>query len=316
MLKCFKIRTFFIICALICHAKAVDLLDTYQLPLSQKLLKTFPKITVKCFIIAVPKLRIILHGQNLTQHIRCGDFSQIISSIASLTQESLMPDVDKFLQQYGRKIPKYTDIAVHDCGISILLQELCNLFEHEYLYILKKHCNKYATNNIKMFFFYSKKNIGCMCRCTNINNVVFDIVIYGNKKQSDILRDINLIVQWLDRFTIQEVAFPLKNSIYIPIFYGNQSFLQLSLQQSYELLVEKNKTEQVVRTIRYLARIPAPINPTDNIGYVFYKYSIFQNPVRFSIYSNASVSKSNVFKNLADSICYIVYNRPYNLTCQ
>ena len=78
-----------------------------------------------------------------------------------------------------------------------------------------------------------------------------------------------------------------------------------------ELLIEKDRKEQVVRTIRYYMRLSAPITPSDKIGTVFYKYSLFRNPVKFEVYSNVCIQKSNIFKNLLDSICYIIYNRPW-----
>ncbi len=313
MLNYLFICRIFIICTFIYNANAVTLLETCQLPLSQEFLKTFPKIKVKFLIVAVPKLGIVLHEINSNALVRCGNFSQILNSVASLAQETLNPDVDRFLEQYGRQVPKHTDIAIWDYGISISLYELCNFFEHEYLYILKNYNNKRITTNIKIFSFHSKDNIGYICRYTNINNVVFDIIIYGNYKENDMLKDIELLVKWLNRFTIKELPARVSTPIYIPVFYGKQPFICLSLPQSYELLVEKNKTKRVMKTIRYLMRVSAPVNPTDNIGSVFCRYSLFQNPVKFTIYSNSSIEKSNIFKNLADSICYIVYNRPYNM---
>lgn len=305
-----------IICAIfltelhVCYANG--LLDTYQLPLSLKILKSFPKIKSSHFIIAVPKLGIVLHECKSQQQIRCGSFSQTLYSMAVLAQSKLDANVDKFLTQYGRTIPNYTDIASQDAGILVSLYELCNIFEQEYLYIIR-NCNIISlSSDVKLLFFVSKKNIGCICRVKNTNNVIFDVIVYSQESKTEILQDLNNIIKWLNKFTIKEVQSNVKKQIYIPVFYGTHKHLKFSSLNGHLLLVEKDKTEQIIKTVRYLMRIVAPVEPTTQIGWVFYKYSLFKHPIRYNIYSKVSIKKSNIFKNIVDSISYIVYNRPYN----
>lgn len=285
------------------------LLEREQLPLSQNVLKTFPKLKTKYLIIAVPKLRIVLHELNSNQSIRSGNFSELLSGMASLAQSTTTPNIDQFLKQYGRKIPKYTDIAHRKFGILISLYELCNIFEQEYLYILRNHNSKRIARRIKLFMFYAGKNIGCMCRYINVNNVAFDIIVYHEYNENTFLHDIEKIIQWLDRFIIKELNIPTK-PINISVFYGKQSSMYFTLPNGHRLLIEKNVQEKIVRTVRYYMRLSAPVTTSDKIGYVFYKYSLFGNPIRFDIFSNISISKSNMFKNLVDSIYYIIYNKP------
>ena len=315
MLKIVIVRIV-LVCNILAHHTDVfseRLLARDHLPLSQDVLKTFPKLNAKHFIIAVPKLGIVLHELNSNQSIRCGNFSEILNGMASLVQSTTQPNVDRFLQQYGRAIPKYTDIAPKKFGILISLYELCNIFEREYLYIIRNFSAKRIAKKIKLFVFHAGQNIGYMCRYTNVNNIAFDIIAYHEYNENTFLHDIEKTIKWLDRFVIKEIV-GSSRPINIPVFYGETSSIYLVPPKGHELLVEKDQQGQILRTIRYHMRLSAPIISSDKIGTVFYKYALFENSVKLDIYSNISVSKSNVLKNLFDSISYIIYNRPWRFT--
>ena len=72
----------------------------------------------------------------------------------------------------------------------------------------------------------------------------------------------------------------------------------------------KNKQEKIIRTVKYLMRIRAPVHQSDTVGWVLYKTSLFKNPVKYVLKANCNIKKGNIFNNLLDSIHYIVYNRP------
>lgn len=72
----------------------------------------------------------------------------------------------------------------------------------------------------------------------------------------------------------------------------------------------KNKQEKILRNIKYLSRIIAPVHPYDTVGWVFYKTSLFENPIQYKLKAKQVIQKGNIFSNLLDSISYIIYNRP------
>lgn len=304
-----KLITICIVLVYYADAFSAKLLDTCQLPLSRTVVRTFPKLNAKYFIITVPKLGIVLHELNSNRAIRCGNFIKILNGMASLSPRKISPNIDQFLTQYGRQIPKYTDIAPKKFGILISLYELANLFEQEYLYIYRNCNNKRISKRIKLFAFYSGQHIGCICRYTNMNNVTFDVIVYAKYNDTTFLHDIEKTIQWLDGFAIKETSGSTK-MINIPVFYGKRSCIHFKIPTNHEILVRKDKREQITRTIKYHMRLSAPVTPADKIGVVFYKYSLFNNPIKLDIYSNVYIQKSSMFNNLLDSIYYIIYNSP------
>lgn len=294
--------------------------DYFQLPLSDKLINTFPQLKAKHFLIVQPDLKIVIHEKNSLTKLRCGSFSSFILAVAILNKnkhylsrknlqfykKSLM---EKFLIQINETVQMYTDIASYAYGPSISLHNICKIFSASY-YQLKLRSNLLKRiNGINCFLFHSDKNgSGCVFRYVNTNQCSFDCVILGLEDKNEIINDINKICSWLNKFKLTNIVCK-PQLINIDIFYGKKHFLKLKTPPI--TILTTNYNSQILRTVRYLIRAKAPIFPNDKMGYVFYQTDIFSNPIRKKILAGEKIEKGNYFNNILDSIYYIIYGRPY-----
>ncbi|MBR1944500.1 MAG: hypothetical protein IJ848_03460 [Alphaproteobacteria bacterium] len=303
-------------------------LSTDHLPLSNWLKKKFPKIQSKYFIISNPEVEIVVHEQNSNTKLRCGSFSKVILSIAILKKYRTIQYVNKhnlykynndktkliedFLLPFGRGTKNSTDIALCNDGAFLSLYEMCNIFSISYEY-LKQHTDlmKVINKNLHCIFFYSERDgAGCAFRYKNNNNCVFDCVIFGVKDKEELSIDIKKICDWLNIFVVNNITREYSITTNVSVFYGKSNKLPILLDCNSKILMVKNRPEKVSRKIRYLMRIRAPVHQSDTIGWVFYKTSLFDNPIKYTLKSKQIIKKGGIFNNLLDSIHYIIYNRP------
>lgn len=305
-------------------------LGTNHLPLSNWLQKKFPKIKSKYFIISSPQLEIIIHENNSNTQLRCGSFSKVILSIAILKKYKQIKYIKKkdlykynndkikliedFLLPFERSKKQQTDIAICNDGAFLTLYEMCNIFSSSYEYI-KEYTDlmKIINNNLHCISFYSERSgAGCAFRYINNNKCIFDCIILGVTNKEELYSDIKAICNWLDMFVINSISNEYSVSSNISVFYGKDKKLPIVLDYNNKVLMIKNKQEKINRTIRYLMRIRAPIHKLDTIGWVFYKTSLFDNPIKYILKAKCIIPKGGLFNNFLDSIHYIIYNSPYN----
>ena len=304
-------------------------LSTSHLPLSDWLIKKFPKIKSKYLIISSPKLGIVVHENNSNIQLRCGSFSKLILSLAILKKYKNINNIsnkdlykynknktkliEDFLLPFGRDMYKHsTDIALCNDGAFLNLYEMCNIFSNYYDYI-KKYTSllKRINKSLYCLFFYSEKSgAGCAFRYINNNDCKFDCIIFGTKDKEEMLNDIKLLSNWLDIFIIKSIpkSYALYSNIFV--FYGKSNKLKIKLDYNNKILMVKNKQEKILRTIKYLSRIRAPVHQSDTLGWIFYKTSIFKHPIQYTLKAKQIIQKGNIFNNLLDSISYIIYNSP------
>ena len=304
-------------------------LFTNHLPLSAFLQKKFPILKAKYFIISNKQLGIVIHESNSNIQLRCGSFSKVILSMAVLNKYKDITNIkhrdlykynkekikliEDFLLLFGRNMYKHsTDIALCSEGASLNLYEICNIFSYSYEYI-KDNTNllKELSNNLHCIFFYSEKNgAGCAFRYLNDNGCEFDCIIFKSKNKKELYADIGLICSWLNIFVIKNIPKEYSLESNIEVFYGKNNELQTKLDYNNNILMIKGKQEKVMRTIKYITRIRAPVHELDTIGWVFYKTSLFEKPIKYTLKAKQIINKGNIFNNLLDSIWYIIYNSP------
>ena len=305
-------------------------LATNHLPLSNWLQKKFPKIKSKYFIIASPQLEIIVHENNSNTQLRCGSFSKVILSIAILKKYKQIKYIKKkdlykynnnktkliedFLLPFRKSKKQQTDIAICSDGAFLTLYEMCNIFSYSYEYI-KQYTDlvKTINNNIYCIFFYSEKiGAGCAFRYISNNKCIFDCIVFGPNNKEELCSDIKIICDWLNIFVINNIPKEYEVSSNISVFYGTNKQLPIVLDYNNKVLMVNKKQEKINRTIRYLMRIRAPVHQSDTIGWVFYKTSLFDNPIKYTLKAKYIIQKGGLFNNFLDSIHYILYNSPYN----
>ena len=322
----------FILCSIsVIHANTTEplILSTNHFPLSDWLQKKFPKIKSKYFIISNPQTGIVVHANNSNTKLRCGSFSKVILSIAILKKyEKIKFNENKYLYKYnndkkqliedflipfdGGNKKQCTDIAICNDGAFLTPYVMCNIFSSSYEYIKQKtDLIKKINNNLYYIPLYSEKSgAGCAFRYINNNGCIFDCIIFGTNDKQELYYDINLICNWLNMFVINSIPEEYVISSNISVFYGKSNKLPIVLDYNNKILMVKNKQEKVTRTIRYLMRIRAPVHQSDTIGWLFYKTSLFKNPIQYTLKAKCTIKKGNIFNNLLDSIYYIIYNKP------
>ena len=306
-------------------------LSTDHLPLSDWLKKKFPKVKSKYFIISNPQIEIIIHENNSNIQLRCGSFSKLILSIAILKKYKKVQYIKKknlykyndiktkliedFLLPFNKSLKKSTDIAICSDGAFLTLYEMCNIFSSSYDYI-KQYTDLVTkiNDNLYCIFFYSERSsAGCAFRYINKSKCIFDCIIFGPKDKEELYSDITEICNWLDIFVINDIPNEYAVSSNIAVFYGRNNKLPIVLDYNNKILMVKNRQEKITRTIRYLMRIRAPVHQSDTIGWVFYKTSLFDNPIKYTLKAKYIIQKGGLFNNLLDSIHYIIYNSPHNI---
>ena len=301
--------------------------ETYQLPLSKWLQKSFPKLNSPNFIIANTQLNIVLHESNSNILLRCGTFSDLIFACAmkykfgrklqilSLSSIKKFPNninkkliIDSFLMKFGIILPKFTDITLYSDGELISLYDMCNIFRNSFSILSKSFFDE------SCFKFKSKTNgNGNAFKFINKNGCEFICILFGAQTEENIEQDMRVLCQWLDIFLIKKLKNSYKLFTKIPVFYGTKNYLPVVLNNSENMLCVSNHKDQIARTIRYKMRVTAPIKPLDQIGWIFYKTSIFDNPIKKNIFANTKIDSSSAIKSILDSISFIIYNRPYRL---
>ena len=327
----------------------VNAFETYQLPLSDQLLKSFPKLHVSHLIIINTQLKIVVHEVNSKSILRCGTFSDAIfasalyykfgkrlkklvrSELANLNKIKQHKIIDKFLMKNCTLLPQVTDISSYSDGELITLYDMCKIFTTYFDFLSKQD----GFINQNSFMFNSAKYNGIAFKFTNSHNCEFICILFTtqsvitqsaskrniskhnmlkynvSKHDISILKYKNLICKWLEQFEIRTLNCRTKLFTRIPVFYGTVNSLNVNLQTKDKILTLANKQEKVLRTIRYVMRLRAPLKINDQIGWIFYRTSVFSNPIKRNILASCNISTCSGIKKILDSISFVIYNKPF-----
>ena len=298
-------RKVWIAALLISSAFGAVRFETYQLPLSDFLLKTFPRLRCPYFIIVCPQLGIVVHEANSNVLLRCGTFSELIFSNAlrykfgkrtpQISQLNKREIIDDFLIKFGVIFPEFTDLTLSRDGELISLHDMCRL----YIFSGRRDYFLFRSQKIEhgiAFFYKTKRDIEFVC------------LLFGAKSEDVIKSDVRLICQWLEQFRLKKSE--TKIQLQIPVFYGTTNLVSINAIAKSCILGVDDRPERVLRTARYMMRLMAPVSAGDQVGWIFFQTKTFKNPIKVPIRSNANIPKASPLKCLHDSISFIIYNHP------
>lgn len=276
-----------------------------QLPLSEPLKKTFPKIRASCFIISNKKTRFIINEKNSNQQIHSGSFNEILYDLAVRDFGNNINDFDtsKIMNDYAKRVGAKNSIFLsaspYDIESKTTLYDMCCIFENS------------NSKNI-CFFKSSMSGNGCGLHFKNQNGCEFSIILYGLSTKEEVIEDVKSIVSWLEQFFEYKVSKKGEEFAKISIIYGKLNKLDAFFDDDHFLLLSKKLNDQIMKVSRYRTMIAAPFDPNYMVGNVLYQTSVFQNPISKIVTSGKKVEKSGKFKTILDSICYIIFGNSFS----
>jgi len=275
---------------LVCFAFSVNAFETNQLPLSDKLKETFPKLSASCFIIANLDCSIIINESNSNKPIHTGTFDDIIFS-SKLDLKNL--GINNIEKQNNSSISNN----------KLTLYEMNNIFY--YILSHKSFSPEIQQKNIKITIIKSAMS-GYGCVFSYKHNGKYIGVLYGSNSQEGILNDVKKITSWLNQFYIQDISDKKQNSIEVPVLYGNEKKLKLT-EKKQKILVSKFTSEKIERIYHYKTVVTAPIKKEEVFGSVFYSSEIFKHPIKIPLIAIKSIKKTNIFNRIFDTLYYIIF---------
>lgn len=265
--------------------------EVSQLPISDRLKESFPKIKASCFIIANLDCNIIVHELNSSKKINTGTFDNILFSIQSLPKRFNITS-----------IRKETNPVLGDNKLT--LYEMINIFH----YIATNSSYKYETKHLGIdvtLLNSAMSGYGCVF-CYTSNGAKYIGILYGDTSKDEVFSDVKNIANWLNQFYVYDTSNAKSEPIQIPVLYGTDKTLELT-ESRRKILVSRNCSGKIQRTYRYKIITQAPVGKDDRLGDVFYYYDTFTNPVMLPLVASKTVSKANVFYRIYDSIHYIIF---------
>ena len=275
--------------------------ETSQLPLSDKVLKSFPSLKASCFIITNKNCNIVLHEKNSDKKISTGTFDEFVFSKNS-------EELNAYLSKIGIKNSNFVRNEHSFSGESkSTLYDMCCIFNDK----LKSSEQKKIIKNISevqiCFFKSAMSGVGCAFRYKNNSSCDFICVLYGLSSEDSALKDAQNITKWLDQFFVFNASENGNLSIKIPVLYGHKEDIIFDDYFDHFVILSKKYSKQVNRIFRYRTLVKAPVNFGDELGFIFYLTDIFKNPIVKVIKSRDQIEKSNGFKCIVDSILYIIF---------
>jgi hypothetical protein len=275
-----------------------------QLPISEKLIRSFPKLKAKRFVIVNKDCNIVVHEKN--------SFKKIDKNI---TSSKIYKYENKQLTIRNPQSEKVEDFEFAKNMELILkknktaLYDICCIFAD----LLEEPQRGYGTffQNINgadiCFFESSSSTMGCMFNYKNTNSCEFTVVLYEFSSKEQAVRDIKSVIQWLDQFFVSRISSDEKAVTKIPVLYGVKESVLFKNLSNRSILLSKKHSNQVTKVIRYRTVIRAPFEIGTELGFVFYFTDLFKNPIVETIVSIERIEKANWTKCILDSICYIVF---------
>lgn len=278
--------------------------ETSQLPLSESLQKSFPKIKASCFIISNKKSGIIVNEKNSKFRIHSGSFNDIVFELAKadFCEKTKGFDEAKIMNDYAKRVGGKDSVFfdVSSCNVEnkTTLYDMCCIFEN------------FNSKNI-CFFKSAMSGVGCGFHFKNHNDCEFSIVLYGLSTKEEAIEDIKSISSWLDQFFEYRVSKKGETFAKIPVFYGKSKIVDIFLSDDHFLLLSKNLNDKIMKISRYRTMLHAPVDLNYQIGVIFYQTSVFQNPITKVVLSEKKVQKSCRFKTVLDSVFYVIFGSSF-----
>ena len=254
-----------------------------QLPISNALASTFPKLKASCFIIVNPKTNLVVHERNSRQRISVGTFKNVISDDSSIGDEN---EAMSTLTEMSRDF--------RECNISNITKKI---------------------NGINICFFNSvMSGVGCAFLYQNTNSSEFICLIFGEESENSAMDDARNISSWLDQFFEYKIPKSLAEDITIPVIYGTRPSIHFIDQPEHHILLSKKFSQRVNKIWRYRTIMRAPIHVGDELGYILYQTDIFKNPITKIIKATENIEKAGWFKCICDSVRYLIFGSTMNIS--
>ncbi|MDR2458747.1 MAG: hypothetical protein LBD43_01480 [Holosporales bacterium] len=164
-----------------------------------------------------------------------------------------------------------------------------------------------------MVHFFGTSQVGCVFSYKNKHGCEFTCAACWFASKSVAITVIRLILKWLDQFFISEVTYGGDESIEVPVFYGTQNVITVTLPQKQRLLLSERYPNEVRRIVLYRTAIGAPIYNGDTVGHVHYITTTFQNPLSRQLYAQQVIEKAGIWKTIVDSFKYAIFGPSANL---
>lgn len=275
--------------------------ETSQLPLSDKLQKSFPSLNTSCFVISNTNCNIVVHERNSDKKINTGTFDEFVFS-------EDFQNLKMHLSKIGVKDSDFIKTENSFSGESkSTLHDMCCIFNDKLKSSKKTEFIKNISGMKICFFKSAMSGIGCAFKYKNKENCEFVCVLYGESCEENSLRDAKSIIKWLDQFFVFNALENESVSIKIPILYGSKNDISFDNSGDCFVMLSKKHSKQVNKIFRYRTLMKAPVNFGDNLGFVLYLSDIFKNPIVKVIKSKDKIEKSNGFKCVIDSILYAIF---------
>lgn len=266
---------------------SVRAFDTNQLPLSDKIKESFPKLNASCFIIANLDCYMIINELNSDKRIHTGTFDDILGeSKLNLEHYTLKKQENSLLGNNKLTLFEMNDILAY-----ILTHSLY-------------HLQSYNSNLTVSIIKSAMSGYGCVFHYQYKGEYIG--ILYGCNSQEEVLDDIKKLTYWLNQFYVQDISDLNQNFIEIPLLYGKEKTIKLA-QQKQKILMSKFISGKIERTYHYKTISKAPVRKDDVLGTVFFSYELFKNPVSMPLVATKSIKKSNIFNRIIDTIQYIIF---------
>lgn len=263
---------------------SINAFDTNQLPLSDKLKETFPKLNASCFIIANLDCSIVINESNSNRKIHTGTFDNIVFSTKL---KKLKTPIEKQNNPFigNNKLTLYDMINIFNC-----------------ILINRSYISEIRQKNTKISIIKSAMS-GYGCVFVYEHSGKYIGILYGANSREKVLNDIKNITNWLKQFYILDIK---QNLIEIPVLYGNERRIDLA-EQKRKILISKFTSGKIERAYHYKTVSCAPIEKGDIFGTVFYFSELFKNPIRIPLISMKCVKRSGILNRILDTIHYIIF---------
>jgi hypothetical protein len=161
--------------------------------------------------------------------------------------------------------------------------------------------------------FFGTSQVGCVFRYKNKYGCEFTCAACWFASKKDAITAIRLILKWLDQFFISEVAYGGNESVEVPVFYGTQDIITVTLPRTQRLLLSERCTNEVRRIVLYRTAIGAPIHKGDTMGHVHYVTPTFQNPLSRQLHAQQVIERAGIWKTIVDSFKYAIFGPSANI---
>jgi D-alanyl-D-alanine carboxypeptidase len=259
-----------------------------QLPLSDSVNASFPKLHSSCFIIVSKDTDLVVHEKNSCRSINTGTFDDLV--------RLKVDDVHEFARQVGAKDTVFIESTNSSAGESkSTLYDMCLM------------CAQLKLSDTRLFKS-AMSGIGCTFSFRNKNACEFICVLYGASSESALLQDRQRIEAWLEQFFVFDAAQKNGSTSQIPVLYGVEPNIPFRYdKEKHLLLLSKKYPGQVHKVSRYRTVLRAPVAKGDELGIVMYQTNIFKNPIPKIIKAQYPVKAISPLKRIFASFKYIVF---------